>query len=109
MGLSHCGHHQSQPTVDFWSLNVFNEALLPQSKEETIAFVTSLEMFSGIVYSSAPPPPPPGVGCVGDHILQDFDNLHVTRLQNLQELHVNPITKNWKGRGPQTDPFESYF
>jgi hypothetical protein len=57
-----------------------------------------------------------GVGVlspVGDHILQVFNTLYLTRLR-IYEIARKPQTKTSEGRGPQTDkkpqsPFEGKF
>ncbi len=94
-------------TRDFWSLYVVNEALLPQRKEEVIAFVIiSWNLLCGIASSSGPPPAG-GVGCVGDHV--DYTRLWHFVLDQIQNLHKACQSQdkklegvsNW--RGPQTD------
>ncbi len=40
--------------------------------------------------------------CVVDHILQEFNILHLTRFRNYK-IAIPPQTKNYEGRGPQTD------
>ncbi len=39
---------------------------------------------------------------VGDHILQEFNNLYLTRLKTYK-IARPPQTKTWERRGPQTD------
>ncbi len=46
-----------------------------------------------------------GVGvlsCVGDHILQEFNTLFLTRFR-IYKITLPPQTKTSEGRGPQTD------
>jgi hypothetical protein len=40
--------------------------------------------------------------CVGDHILQEFTILYLTRFRTYK-IARPPQTKTWEGRGPQTD------
>ncbi len=42
------------------------------------------------------------LSCVGDHILQEFNTLFLTRFTTYK-IALPFQTKTWEGRGPQTD------
>ncbi len=54
------------------------------------------------------------LSCVGDHILQEFNTIYLTRLRTYESA-LPPETKPRRGRGPQTDkhlpqsPFTNIF
>jgi hypothetical protein len=55
------------------------------------------------------------LSCVGDHILQEFTTLYLTRFRTLQNCLTTPEQKPRRGGGPQTDkhppqsPFKGQF
>jgi hypothetical protein len=94
---------------DFWSLYVLNQAFPASERKRTLHLLSYLEIYSKMCSAALStvqrPPPPPRVLGVLEIIY--YKTLTICMgpdcrfMQNLQELHVNPITKNCKGRGPQ--------